>query len=82
MPAHELAEWVAWEQIHGPILVHERVDFGLARLAWMWGPRDARLEDFMPQWGAAEPGEDEMLMRAQEFAQIPGVKVVRRGDDQ
>lgn len=34
MPAAELIEWTAFERVYGPILVHERIDFGFATLTY------------------------------------------------
>ena len=73
MSAGELTEWMAFEQVHGPILMHERVDIGLAQLctimARLWGgKRDYRIKDFLPGW-YKRTGEDsvtagfEMLLR-------------------
>jgi len=56
MTSGELTEWAAFEQVYGPILVHERIDVGLAQLGWimarLWAkPRhELKLRDFMPGW--------------------------------
>lgn len=33
--APEATRWAAWERLNGPVLVHERIDVGLAYLTYM-----------------------------------------------
>jgi hypothetical protein len=53
---------VAFEQVHGPLLIHERIDFGFAMLAWMmanaWGKRRRKFTDFLPPWYDLKPSGD------------------------
>jgi hypothetical protein len=56
MTSAELTEWMAYERVYGPILVHERVDVGLAQLQWLmvrlWtkAKQKMTIRDFMPRW--------------------------------
>jgi hypothetical protein len=56
MTSAELTEWMAYERVYGPILVHERIDVGLAQLQWLmarlWTKAKHKLTpgDFMPAW--------------------------------
>jgi hypothetical protein len=54
MSSRELTEWAAFEQVNGPILVHERIDIGLAQIglimAKLWGKGNPRPRDFLPVW--------------------------------
>jgi hypothetical protein len=52
-------EWTAFEQVFGPITVHERIDGAAAQISYMLASafgdgRKLDLRDFMPQWGAEE----------------------------
>lgn len=35
MPATDLMRWSAFEHVYGPLLPHERVDIGLAQVAYL-----------------------------------------------
>lgn len=67
MTGQDLAEWAAYEQSFGPIVVHERIDAAQAmassvnaRLARAKG--DLRAVKFLPQWEGPEPQTaDEMV---------------------
>jgi hypothetical protein len=56
-------EWSAFEQVYGPILPHERIDFGLAHVAYRIIEVNSRhppkFEKFLPRWlrnlGRPEP---------------------------
>jgi len=58
MTAAELTEWVAYERVYGPILVHERIDLGFAQLSYylvsLLGQKKRgqqyKLRDFFPGW--------------------------------
>ena len=57
MSSNELTEWVAYEQVYGPLLPHERIDVGFAQtgmiMARLWGgkqTRNLKTRDFMPAW--------------------------------
>jgi hypothetical protein len=54
MTAPELTDWMAFETLNGPILIHERMDMaaaligtGLARLG---GDKRTQPADLMPRW--------------------------------
>jgi hypothetical protein len=59
MSAREAREWEAYERVTGPILAHDRIDAGFARLSWLLAGRgaDSNPDDFMPDWDPkpAEP---------------------------
>jgi len=56
MPASELIQWTAFEQVFGPILPHERIDFGFALLSYYFVSafsqkrRKLRVRDFLPKY--------------------------------
>jgi hypothetical protein len=56
LTARELVDWAAFEQVYGPVLVHERVDIGFARLSFylvsMFAEKRSRVkfEDFLPDY--------------------------------
>jgi hypothetical protein len=55
MSSTELTNWTAYERVYGPILVHERIDVGLAQLQWLvtrlWASKNKLTpRDFMPPW--------------------------------
>jgi len=54
MTSAELTDWMAYERVYGPILVHDRVDVGFAMLATLvhnlWAKKPRKIQDFMPQW--------------------------------
>lgn len=50
MTAREVTEWQAYEQVYGSMLVHERIDAGLARVAFMLSNGQGEFREFMPQW--------------------------------
>lgn len=54
MTSGELTEWMAFEQLHGPILAHERIDIGLAQVSTImanaWGRKRYKLREFLPAW--------------------------------
>ncbi len=58
MSAREHTEWAAFERVYGPLLLHERMDFGFARLNYylvsLLGRqrrgRSYKLIDFLPKW--------------------------------
>jgi hypothetical protein len=61
MSSRELTEWAAFEQINGPILVHERIDIGLAQIgvimAKLWGKGNPKPRDFLPAWYRRAPAD-------------------------
>lgn len=56
MTTHELMRWAAFEQVHGPLLVHDRVDLGFAKMSYYLvslltnGKRKHKFRDFLPKW--------------------------------
>ena len=54
MTMRDLMEWHAYERVYGPILVHERLDVGLAQIglimAKLWGKGNPKPRDFLPVW--------------------------------
>lgn len=70
-----LGEWAAFEEHYGPLLVHERVDIGLARLAAiMAGESD--VTKFLPPW--LLPVESEEDEEAAAFALFERLKASAR----
>jgi hypothetical protein len=58
-------EWGAYEQTFGSLLIHERIDAGLAQvsliLANSMSKRRFKFRDFMPQWFRDLTQEDDLL---------------------
>lgn len=54
MSGRELMEWTAFERVHGPVLVHDRIDVGFAMLARtianLLGNRRFKIQHFLPPW--------------------------------
>ncbi len=56
MTSAELTDWMAFEQVNGPILPHERIDIGLAQIGWILARllgksrRELKTQDFLPAW--------------------------------
>lgn len=67
MTGAELASWSYYEQVHGPILVHDRIDIGLATVAYTVAsvaPLKKRpaFSNFLPPW-LRELTADERIKR-------------------
>jgi hypothetical protein len=66
MSAGELMEWQAFEQTFGSLLIHERIDAGLAQvsliLAKAFSDKGSRysMRDFMPKWFRDLTAEQEL----------------------
>ena len=62
MTSAELMEWAAYEQVAGPIVVHERVDIAAAiigtLIARLGGDKRTRPEDLIPKWGTTSSPAD------------------------
>jgi len=60
-----LAEWAAFERLHGPLLVHERIDAAAATIcatvASVFGKRSYSPSDFMPKWYQPEQSAEEQM---------------------
>jgi hypothetical protein len=56
MSSAELTEWMAYERVYGPILIHDRIDVGFLLLqqfmAYLWTKtrQQRTMQDFMPPW--------------------------------
>jgi len=55
MTSAELTDWTAYERVYGPVLVHDRIDIGLAQvclvLVKLLGQKSKHtLRDFLPAW--------------------------------
>lgn len=60
MTAAELTEWAAFERVHGPVLVHDRVDALSARLCYvvaLAAGAKVKPKDFEVRWDQAPRGE-------------------------
>lgn len=66
MTAHELTDWVAYEQVYGSLLPHERIDAGFAQVSLILaqafgdGRRRYKMRDFMPAWFQDLTRDDEL----------------------
>jgi len=61
MTTRELMRWAAFERVHGPILVHERVDTAgaiVASTVAKLGETNASPADFLPRWDSEGAGGD------------------------
>ena len=65
VPARELMEWAAYEKIHGPILIQERIDVAAATICAALiaasGGEAVNPADLLPVWDEADrkPSEPE-----------------------
>lgn len=56
MTGREMTEWLAYEQVYGSIVPHERIDAGFAQIGYLLvrllGKDSGRYKprDFMPDW--------------------------------
>jgi hypothetical protein len=56
MTSAELTEWMAYERVYGPILIHDRIDMGFLLLqqfmAYLWTKtrHQRTMQDFLPPW--------------------------------
>jgi hypothetical protein len=64
-----MAEWAAYERHYGPLLVQDRVDFGMARVAQAFA--GGTVMDHLPSWwqraDTIEPADD-MIMKMRGLA--------------
>lgn len=70
MPASEFVAWAAFEQVYGPLLLHERIDIGFSRIAFtlaqlLSSSRRLKFRDFLPEYlrGFAPGGSSEQELR-------------------
>lgn len=70
MSSAELMEWAAFEQVHGPILVHDRVDFGLTQVALIlanaFSKRRVDIKKVLPPWHRQQQRSDASVAKALE----------------
>lgn len=53
MTTRELMEWVAYERVAGPILVHDRIDYATTQLSYIAARAagsKAQPKKFLPPW--------------------------------
>jgi len=62
MTSAELTEWAAYEQVAGPIVIHEHVDVAAAIIGTLitrlGGDKRTRPEDLIPKWGTTSSPAD------------------------
>lgn len=57
-----IAEWAAYERHYGPVLVHERIDWGFAALRTVMSG-GGRIADNLPPWhGESDEHDEDALM--------------------
>jgi hypothetical protein len=65
LSGEELGDWATFERLHGPILIHERIDAagGLiaATIASVFSKRGYAPTDFIPKWDAKPKPERDTL---------------------
>jgi hypothetical protein len=49
MSVRELIEWESFEEEHGPLLLHQRIDWAVAILSAQRAGSE-RVADFLPRW--------------------------------
>ena len=62
MSAAEVGDWAMYEELYGPLLVHDRIDYGLASVAFtvakIGGAKRAEFRHFLPPWLRELAAED------------------------
>ena len=71
LSGRDLTEWAAFEQVYGPILVHERIDVAQAMICTILAnssgsKRRYELKDFLPRWDQA-PRTDEVVGKMEQL---------------
>lgn len=63
MSAREYTDWLAFEIVCGPLLLHERIDHAAAKvshaLTRIFVKEPPAYEEFLPAWGRATEAKDE-----------------------
>jgi hypothetical protein len=87
MDSRELTEWMAYEQVTGP-LGTERGDIHTALLATVVANslkgkkgRRHKLRDFLPAWHKRRQSDDEMLAMAKTLNRMHGGRTITREED-
>ena len=57
--ARDLLEWEAFERVHGPVLVGDRVDLMLAQVCAILA--GGNVADFLPPWAKHKQTAEEMI---------------------
>lgn len=72
----ELTAWQTYREQYGPISQGQRLDSAIARLILVLrtchGDKTAKLEDFLPQYGAAHKDDDEPELTPELFHRMFG----------
>lgn len=63
LPSSLLTEWVAFERVHGPILIHERLEAMVAVLCAVVSGKGADPVDFLPPWDEVKREEDALVRK-------------------
>lgn len=56
-----LAEWAAFEREYGPLLIHDRIDWGFAHIATVLAG-GGKVADHLPPWHKRERQSDESMV--------------------
>jgi hypothetical protein len=84
MSARELAEWIAFEKVFGPLTVQERIDGMAAEVTWAAltaGGHKSKIDDWIPNWSGAKPEQDpDLMIGFMRGLQRRGRKKRKRGD--
>lgn len=80
MSASEAADWTAFERVHGPLLVHDRIDIGLAAVAYTIAAvaplkRRPEFRKFLPPWLRELAAEDSVRAGFESLRQMAEVPV-------
>lgn len=61
-----MTDWMAYERVFGPLLIHERIDAGFAQVSFILaqafsdGKRRMTMRQFMPPWFQELTADDEL----------------------
>jgi len=77
MSAAEFYRWRMFEEAHGPILLHDRVDLGLAQVSYvvakMLGSKDVEMRHVLPPWLRELAAEASVRAGFERLASLAGV---------
>jgi hypothetical protein len=70
--AETLAEWDAYERFYGPLLIQDRIDFGVARITRTLAGSGTILDHLPHWWHHAEQIEpaDDMIMKMRSLSEV------------